>query len=120
MGKAKQETSMDFEEQIRAYHEMGTKIAELEQQRKALGATILQQMQEKTMRVADYVVRRCNKFSIQLTIEEARVFDAVKTEEVIDRAKIKALYGLGKVTQGISETQYVQVSFSPDKTQVEH
>ena len=101
---------MTLEEQIRAYAEIGKQINELDQQKKALGNAIMQQMEGKTVRVADYLVRRYSRLSIKLSIEEARVFDAVKIEETVDKEKIKALYQLGHPVQGVSETEYISVS----------
>ena len=108
---------MNLEEQIRAYNELGKNIDELEQQKKALGAAIMQQMQEKTMRVADYLVRRYSRLSIKLSTEEARTLDAIKIEEAVDKGKIKALYQLGKPMQGVSEIQYIQISKTNNKEQ---
>jgi hypothetical protein len=39
---------------------------------KALGVAILQQMQEKKVQFADYTAHRYERFSIKLTVEEAR------------------------------------------------
>jgi hypothetical protein len=101
---------MDLEEQIRAFRALRDEIAGLEKRKKALGAAILQQMQEKTMYVAGYVVRRYQRISIKLSLEDARRFDAVKTEEVVDKDRIKSLYELGHSIPGVSELQWVQVS----------
>ncbi len=101
---------MDLEQQLKTYREIGKQIQELEQQKKMLGISIMQQMQDKTMRVADYLVRRYSRISINLSIEEARVLDATKIEEIIDKDKIKVLYQQGKPMNGVSETQYIQIS----------
>lgn len=101
---------MNLEKQIETYNEIRKKIEELEQQKKALGMAIMEQMEGKTMKVADFLIRRYSRLSIKLSIDEARTFDAVKMEEIIDRDKIKALYELGKPLPGVSETQYIQIS----------
>ena len=101
---------MALEEQIRVYWELGKKIESLEQERKALGSSIMQQMEGRTLKVSDFFVRRMGRFSIKLTLEEARTFDAIKIEETIDREKIKALYQSGQCVDGVSETEYIQVS----------
>lgn len=106
---------MNLEGQINAYNELRKKIEELEQQKKALGTAIMKQMEGKTMRVADYLVRRYSRLSIKLSIEEARTLDAIKMEETVDKDKIKALYQLGKLVPGVSEIEYIQISLSKDK-----
>lgn len=101
---------MTLEEQIKAYNEIGKQIDELEQQKKAFATAIMQQMEGKTIRVADYLVRRYSRLSIKLSIEEARTLDAIKIEETVDKNKIKALYQSGKPVQGVFETEYIQIS----------
>ena len=101
---------MNLEEQIKTYRELGDKIEELELQRKALGVGILQQMQEKTLKLGGFVVRSCKRLSIKLSIEEARIFDATKMEEVVDKVRIKALYEQGEPVPGVSTIEYIQVS----------
>ncbi|OGN63652.1 MAG: hypothetical protein A3E80_02660 [Chlamydiae bacterium RIFCSPHIGHO2_12_FULL_49_9] len=101
---------MTFEEQIKTYRELGDKINELELQRKALGFEIIQQMEEKTVKMGGFVVRHYKRLSIKLSIEEARIFDATKMEEVVDKDRIKALYEQGEPVQGVSEIEYIHVS----------
>ena len=101
---------MELEEQVRAYREMGKQLEELEQKRKVLGATILQQMDGKSMEVAEYRVRRYSRLSIKLSLREARLIDAVKMKEVIDTDRIKQLYQDGAELAGVSEMHYVQVT----------
>lgn len=101
---------MNLEEQIGKYNEIRKNIDELEQQKKALGIAIMEQMEGKTMQVAGYLVRRYSRLSIKLSLEEARIFNAVKMEEMVDKDKIKALHELGKPVPGVSEIQYIQIS----------
>ena|SRR5271157_395789 len=106
---------MNLEEQIRAFHEIGKQIDALERQKKALGAAIMLQMQGKTMQVADYLVRRYSRLAIKTSLEEARAIDAIKLEESVDKDKIKALVLLGKSVQGVTQIEYVRISFLQDK-----
>ena len=101
---------ISFEERIKAYDALKRKIDALEEERKDLMRAILQQMPEKKIEVAGYIVRRCTHFSIKLSLAEARAIDAIKIEEVIDKKKIKALYQLGKLVEGVSETEYLRLS----------
>jgi len=100
---------MCLEEQIRTYSEIGKKIEQLEGEKKSIGSAIMQQMQGNTLQVASYLVRRYSRFSIKLSVDEARSFDAIKIEEAVDRNKIKALYQQGAKIPGVSETHYIQI-----------
>lgn len=101
---------MNLEEQVKRYKEISRKIEELEQQKKALGAAIMQQVQGKSLRVADYLVKRYMRLSFKLSLEEARALNATKIEEVVDKDKLKTLYHPNYPIQGISEVHYIQIS----------
>jgi hypothetical protein len=101
---------MNLQDQVRLHKELSKKIEELELQKKALGVAILQQMIAKTLSFPGLVVRRCNRLSIKLTVEEARSLNAVKWEEIVDKDKIKALYNNGHSIEGVSEIEYIQIS----------
>ena len=101
---------MNLEQQLKIYKDISKKITELEEQKKALGATIMAQMQNDKVTVADYIVRRYERLSIKTTIEEARSLQAVKMEEVVDKDKIKSLHLEGKPINGISTTRYIVVT----------
>jgi hypothetical protein len=103
---------MDLEEQVKTYRELVRKIEELEAQKKALGHSILQQMSSKCLRVGMLQVRRCQRLSISTSLEEARMLDAVKWVESVDKGKIKLLHQQGHSVNGISEIQYIVVSES--------
>lgn len=101
---------MNLEEQIRLHKEISQKIEELEQQKRALSVSIMRQMTDKTLRLGNYLVRKCTRLSIKLTIEEAKALGATKLEEMIDKEKIKALYQKSKTIPGVTEIEYIQVS----------
>ena len=82
---------MTLEHQIRLHKELSKKIEEMEEQKRQLGAAIMQQMQSKTLQIPGFIVRHCSRLSIKLTLEEARSFNAVKLEETVDKDTIKAL-----------------------------
>jgi len=100
---------MDLEEQIKSYYEIGKKLDELQEQKKALSASIIEQMTDKSIKIGDYMVRRYRRLSIQLSIDEARSIDAVKMEEAIDRDKIKTLHQQGMPISGVSESYYIHI-----------
>lgn len=104
---------MDFQDQVRRHKELSLQIEELEKEKKALGMTIMDQMQGKTARVSDYLVKRMQRLSISTTIEDARQLNATKMEEAVDKDKIKSLYQQGHPVQGVSEVHYIQISMVP-------
>ena len=101
---------MSLEEQIRQHKEISLKIEELEAQKKILSEQIMRAMTNKSMQLGSYVVRRCSRLSISCTIAEARTFQALKMEEVVDKDKLKELYKNGMPIPGIKEIEYIQIS----------
>lgn len=101
---------MHLQDQVRLHKELSKKIEELESQKKNLALAIMQQMTSKTMAMPGFIVRRCNRLSIKVSLEEARALDAIQLEETINKDRIKALYNAGHPISGISEIQYIQIS----------
>ena len=101
---------MDLETQVKTYRELGKQIEELEEKKKALGNTIMQQMGERTIHVSNYVIRHCSRLSIKLSLEEARLLDMIKTQEVVDKERVKEFYEKGQMVPGVSEIHYIQIS----------
>lgn len=104
---------MNFQEQVKRYRELACKIEELEKEKKALSVSILNQMPDKHVSLPGYFVRRCQRLSIKLTVDEAKAFNATKMEECVDKEKIKLLYQQGCQIKGVSETQFIQVLPQP-------
>lgn len=100
---------MDLANQIKQHKELSKQIEKLEEQKKALGLSIMQQMKTKTLQVPGYLVRHCSRLSFNLTLEEARSFNAIKHEEVVDKDKLKTIYHSGRSIQGVSEIHYIQI-----------
>ena len=101
---------MSLEEQIRTYQALVRQIAEIERQKKELGAEILKQMTAKILSIPGYTVRRYDRLSIKTPVEEARKFGATKMEEVLDKEKLKQLHASGAEIPGISPLSFIQVS----------
>jgi hypothetical protein len=101
---------MNLEEQVRKHKEISRKIEELEAEKKALGETILQTMSNKSMRLGSYVVKRCSRITISSTLDQARSFQAIRMEEVVDKEKLKELYRSGVEIPGVKTIEYVQIS----------
>ncbi len=108
---------MTLEEKVRVYKELGQKIAEMELQKKAIVAEILQLFpkEAKTVQVAEYSVKRMARLTIKTSLENARQIGAVKFEELVDKDKIKQLVYRGHAVPDVSEIQYIQVTHSPEK-----
>ena len=104
---------MNLEDQIKLHKTLSLQIEEMEEQKKALGTTIMQAMNEKTLRIPGYIVRRLSRLNIKLSLEEARLLNAIKLEEMVDKDKIKALCKEGQIINGVSEIQYIQVLTEP-------
>lgn len=101
---------MSLEEQIRLHKEISKKIEELEEQKRTLSQSIMQAMTGKTLQLGDYLVKRFSRLSISMTPDQARTFNAVKFEEVVDKEKIKMLYRSGNPIAGVKEIEYIQIS----------
>lgn len=100
----------NLEDQIRLHKTISQKIDELEKKKKTLSFEIMQQMQSKTLQLGGFIVRRISRIQINLSLEEARILDAVKWEESVDKNKVKALYQSGQSIQGVKEIEYIQIS----------
>lgn len=101
---------MALEDLVRQHKEISLKIEELEAQKKALGQTILQAMNGKALQVGPYLVKRYSRLSISSTIDQARLYQAVKLDEVVDKDKLKVLYQNGAPIPGVKHIEYIQIS----------
>jgi hypothetical protein len=110
---------MSIEEMVKAYKEIAQKIEELEEQKKALSSQILPMIptEVKSVRVADFQVRRCSRLSIKTSLESAKTFNAVQLKEVVDKDKIKSLYEQGYPVPDVTQIEYIQVSKILEKVQ---
>lgn len=108
---------MNLQEQIKAHKEISRKIEQLELEKKALGIAIMQQMQGKSLKVADYLVKRFMRLSFKVSIEEARALNATKMEEIVDKDKLKVLYQHNPTIPGVSEVHYIQISMLDSQPQ---
>lgn len=81
----------------------------MQERKKSLGLAILEQMSEKTLSLADYTVKKCERISFRTTLEEAKELGATKQEEVLDKTVLKRMVELGQEVPGTSRTQFIQV-----------
>jgi hypothetical protein len=108
-----------LEEQVQAYRDLGKQINELEAKRKELSLSIFQQLAEEKTIIAGYTVRRYERLSFRVPLEQAREYGATKTEEVIDKEALKKLYESGAEIPGVSPICYIQVSAPRKKEEPE-
>ena len=100
----------NLEDQVRRYREIGDIIEELEQEKKFLSTAILEQMLDKKERVAEFTVRKVQRLTFKTSLEEARSLLATKTEEVVDKDKLKELYLAGTEVPGATTHHFLNVS----------
>ena len=108
-----------LENKLQQHRTITEQIKMLEQQKKALSQEILASWPTATKKVstAHYSVSRQKNFSIKTSLDDARLFDAVKIEEVIDRARLREIYKSGTPVPGISATEYVLVTSTQSTAQ---
>jgi hypothetical protein len=102
--------NIELLQQIKLHKELSKKIEELEEQKKLLGLSIMAQMADKTLKIPGYIVRRCSRLSISVPLEKARLLQATKMQEIVDKERIKSLYNSGQPIEGVKEITYIQVS----------
>lgn len=103
---------MTLEEKIIAYKELRRKIDEMEEQKKLLITEILQLMptDAKTVHVDDCRVSRYVRYSVRTSLETAKLFDATKIEEVVDKKRLKELFVLGHPIPDVTQSEFITVS----------
>lgn len=99
-----------LEDLVRTYKEITLHIAQLEEKKKNLSSLIMSHMSSKTVEVADYVVRCCERVNVSTPLEEARRFGATHMEETVDKEELKKLYADGAAIPGISLSKFIQIA----------
>lgn len=98
-------------EKIQRYKEIQQQIESLEEAKKALVAEVLEMMPKELARVevSGYIVKRVNRLSVRMSVEQAEELGVAKMEKVVDRQKIKDFFYQGQCLPGVSEISYIQV-----------
>jgi hypothetical protein len=101
-----------LEIQLKEYKELSKHIRELEERRKELGKNLLQNFPcpANKYQTPNFRVSRHQRVSIKTPLEQARIFNATKFEENIDKEKLKALYSTGTSVPGITTTEYIMIN----------
>ena len=103
---------MNFDEKVKYCKQLTQEIADLEVRRKTLLQEILQEMPKDKNAVVSgtYKVMRYRRFVIKTTIEEARAYDAVSLEEVVNKDRLKKLHIMGHLIPNVSQYEYIAIS----------
>ncbi len=102
---------MSLEKKIAKYVELREQIEELENQKKALAAEVLDLLPQETATVSipGYRIKRASLLSIKTSLESAKQLGAVTMKEIVDKEKIKKLYREGHNPPDVSEVHFIQV-----------
>jgi hypothetical protein len=101
---------MNLEEKVRLYKEISQQITNLEEQKKNLSQSILQEMEGKSLQIGSYQVKRTSRLSISTTLDQARSYQATKMEEIVDKEKIKTIHSADNPIPGVKTIEYILVT----------
>jgi hypothetical protein len=99
---------VSLEEKIVKYVQIQEQIKALEEVKQQIYQEILGSFHLDSQEIfsESYRVKRHFRINIKTTVEEARPFQAIKTEEVVDKDKIKELLHSGVLVPNVTETSY--------------
>ncbi len=99
---------MSLEEKILKYKQIQEQVKRLEEEKQHVYKEILQSFSqdEKEVFSANYRVKRYFRMTIKTTVDEARNFQATRTEEIVDKEKIKELVHSGIFVPNVTESAY--------------
>lgn len=99
---------MTLEEKILEYKALNAKIKELEESKQKVYQEILSSFppDKTSIHSENFRVNQYTRLSIKTSLEDARPFKATKTEEVVDKDKIKELVLSGIFVPDVTESRY--------------
>jgi hypothetical protein len=99
---------MTLEEKVLAYKDLRAKISALEEERQKIYQEILSAFpaNEKLIEAESFQIKKHTRLNIKTTLEEARAFNATKTDEIVDKDKIKELVFSGTFVPNVTESNY--------------
>ena len=102
---------MEFDEKVKVCKELSLEIARLDEKRRALSKEIFAEMPKELNAVdsGDYRIRKCKRIVIKTTIDEAREFDAVSVQEVVNKDRLKRLHTMGHLVPNITQYDYIAI-----------
>ena len=80
---------MDLAEKIATYKQLIQQIEMLEEEKRKISQEIISEMPDKKFETAEWKATRYERLSIRPALELARLLDATKMEEQVDKEKIK-------------------------------
>lgn len=100
-----------LEEKLKEYREIADRIKELEAKKKEIGQIILNMIPigMKKLSTPHFKVFKQQRLSFKTTIEEATGLQAVKTEVVLDKEKLKSMVENGQEVPGVSKSEFILV-----------
>lgn len=101
---------MDLAQKIAAYKQLIVAIEALEKEKQRISQEILAEMPDKRFDTAEFRAIRYQRLSIRPTLELARMLDATKMEEQIDKEKIKQIFYSGVFIEGVEMRSYLTVT----------
>lgn len=101
---------MTLEEKMAAYREICREIHRLEEEKKTLAQEILTEMPSKKMAFPGYIARVYTRLLIRIPMEQARMLDATKMVEQVDKDKISEIHKSGVALEGVREISYLVVT----------
>ena len=101
---------MTLEEKIAAHCEICRKIQQLEEEKKTLAQEILAEMPSKKMTFRGHIARIQTRLIIGIPMDQARMLDATKMVEQIDKGKIAEIHKSGVALEGVREISYLIVT----------
>lgn len=109
---------MSLETKIAKYVELRQQLEELENQKKALVAEVLELLPQEApiVSIPGYRIKRASLLTIKTSLEAAKQLGAVKMKEMIDKEKIKKLYLEGHNPPDVTEVHFIQVYTDADTT----
>lgn len=99
---------MSIEEKVLAYQDLRAKIKALEEEKQKIYQEILDAFPTNELLIESehFRLKKHTRLSIKTTVEQARAFDATKTEEIVDKDKIKQLIYSGTFVPNVKESSY--------------
>jgi hypothetical protein len=101
---------MDLAKKIETYKALIRQIDLLEEEKKRIAQEILALMPDPKFETPQYKAVRYQRLSIKTTLEHARLFDATKMVEELDKEKIKEIFLSGVPIEGVEEQTFLRVS----------
>lgn len=99
---------MTLDEKIILYKELQAKVKELETQKQKVYQEILGSFSNDQVQLetGQFLLKKFTRFTIKTSIEDARTLEATKTEETVDKDKIKQILYSGGSVPNVTESNY--------------